>query len=702
MIRIFLLSLLLLTTACGTASEESTLPQAGDACTEDQIGFKTCGFTASKEPAVLNCLLVGIDLLWVATESCPNGCTKAHCDEATVADIRPKDGPVVPDITPESDGLPDAPHGLETDADPGCAPGHTICLDGTTRGTCNDEGTAYDPSPCPAGTGCEGGHCNEQSCTPGEPKGECFSVTEYLVCNEGGSTWTTAACEPPLTCHTGNCVDWECDPGEKICKGLSSVQECVEKGASKWGWEVVETCQSGFCKQGACVGACDVNLKLNTYLGCNYWAADLDNIEGGQQEAVGLVVSAPATGNPAGIVITNTYTGQELSSAELGGAPLEVQPGSLEVYLLPTFYDLDGSVHTNRSFRIDASQPVTVHQFNPLVGDNVFTNDASLLLPDYAGGQEYLVMSWKLRTWVSTLRGFFTVIATQQGLTQVTVEASAGVVAGTGVPSMSKGQSQLFTLQQGDVLNLEVAGNEGADLTGTLITSDRKISVFGGHECANIHVDYERCDHIEQQLFPVAAWGQEYVGDPFHQRTATHTDTWRVLAGEDDVTVTFDPPVDGPFTLDKGDWVEFDEAEPFLATGTGKFLLGHYLQSCNYPGHKVFCADFAGDLGIGDPAFTLSVPVGQYLEEYVFLTPEGYTEDYVNLVFAAGLTVLLDGQALTQTPVAIGSGGLQMVQQPLVSGVHNLAADGPVGVTVYGYGCHVSYAYPGGLKLGEL
>jgi len=476
----------------------------------------------------------------------------------------------------------------------------------------------------------------------------------------------------------------------------------VEGVGGKWQWQDAEACQSGLCKEGECVGACDVNLKLNTYLGCNYWAADLDNIEGGQQEAVGLVVSAPGAGTAADVTITNNYTGEKLSSAELGGAPMVVQPGSLEIYLLPVFHDLDGSIHTNRTFKIDATQPVTVHQFNPLVGDNVYTNDASLLLPDYAGGEEYLVMSWKLRTWTSTLRGFFTVIATQQGLTQVTVKAAAGIIAGTGVPSMSQGQTQLFTLSQGDALNLEVTGNEGADLTGTRITSDRKVAVFGGHECANIHMSYERCDHIESQLFPLATWGTEYIGDPFHKRTDSHTDTWRILAGEENVTVTLDPPVAGPFELNKGDWVEFDGAEPFVASGTGKFLLGHYLQSCNYPGHEVFCTDFAGDLGIGDPAFTLSVPVGQYLDEYVFLTPDGYTEDYVNLVFAEGTSVLVDGQPLTQTPISVGSDSMKMVQQPLVSGVHSLSADGPVGVTVYGYGCHVSYAYPGGLKLSEL
>ena len=51
---------------------------------------------------------------------------------------------------------------------------------------------------------------------------------------------------------------------------------------------------------------------------------------------------------------------------------------------------------------------------------------------------------------------------------------------------------------------------DGADLTGTIITSDKPIGVFGGHEAA---VSGTQCcaDHIEQQLFPVATWGKTYI-----------------------------------------------------------------------------------------------------------------------------------------------------------------------------------------------
>ena len=536
-------------------------------------------------------------------------------------------------------------------------------------------------------------------CAPGTPGGECASASEIWTCNGAGTAYEAQACPAGSTCFEGACVDWKCNPGDRICKGVSAVQECLQDQAGDWGWQVVEACASGLCMDGKCVGACDSDIKLNTYLGCNYYTVDLDNIEGGMAKPVGVVVSAPEGGDAAEITFTDSATGATLTSAELGGAPLLVEPGALQVYLLPTGKDIDGSGLTRLSVRIDADTPVTVHQFNPLQGADIFTNDASLLLPAHAGGTEYLVMSWKLRTWIETLRGFATVVATQPGTTTVQVKAAAPIVAGPGVGQMSKGATQGFVLQQGEVLNLEVDGVEGDDLTGTLITADKQISVFGGHECANVQVAYERCDHIEQQLFPLHAWGTHYVGDPFHPRNGAHVDTWRILGGEANVSIQLDPPVAGPFVLGTGQFVEFDTQVPFEATGTGKFLVGHYLQSCNYPGHTVTCSDASGPLGIGDPAFTLGVPVGQFLDEYVLLTPEGYEQDYINFVYAAGTAISLDGVPLTDAETPVGNAGMRLVQKAVNPGVHTVVADGPVGLTAYGYGCHVSYAYPGGLSL---
>jgi len=615
-------------------------------------------------------------------------------DSQTIPDIpRPR-----PDLA--ADIPADTPAIQDVAPDLFCQPGHPVCLDDKTRGICDDSGAEYKAVDCDEGLICDDGFCLEVVCIAGAAKGECAGPSTVYVCSEKGTAWVAKECETGLTCYEGQCVNWQCNPGDMTCKGLTAVQECLPDGEGGYSWVVVETCEGGMCMGGKCVSACEANIKMNSYLGCDYWAVDLDNIEGGEHEAVAVVVSAPGNGNAAKVTITSTSTGMELTPEELGGAPLTVPPGGVQVYLLPNFHDLDGSVLTDKTFEVVTNSPVTVHQFNPLNGEEIFTNDASLLLPAHAGGKEYVVMAWPMRTWGGvTLRSFLTVIATQEGDTEVEVAPASPVVAGQGVPAMGKWQSQKFFLKRGDVLNLENEGVEGDDLTGTIILADKKVSVFGGHECANIHIPWERCDHIEQQLFPVQAWGKEYVGDPFYPRNNMQEDTWRIVAGENNIQVTLDPPIAGPYSLSKGEWVQFDAETGFVATGTGKFLLGHYLQSCNYPGFTVACSDISGQLGIGDPAFTLGVPVGQYLDQYVLLTPEDYDEDYINFISKPETGITLDGVLLTDQKVSVGFGEWTVIQKKVNPGIHSVEADGPVGLTAYGYGCHVSYAYPGGLKL---
>jgi hypothetical protein len=584
-----------------------------------------------------------------------------------------------------------------------CVPGAATCVDETTREVCSPEGDKLWQLPCGEGALCDLGLCLEQICVPGAPAG-CAGPSTRFICSELGTRRDADLCPTGHKCFEGVCVDWACLPGQRICEGFDAVKECVEDGFGGWAWEPAETCYGGICKEGACIyGACEVDPKLNTYVGCDYWAADLDNIEGGQWERVALVVSVPLGAGDAEVTVTDWS--QEppapLSAMALSVADLVVEEGGLEVFLLPTDHDIDGSAISHRSFRVESSAPVTVHQFNPLNGDGVFTNDASLLLPSPALGQEYLVMSWPQRTYGLEIRGFLTVVATEEEPTAVQIWPTAPVTPGPGVPVMDPRVDAPweFVLSRGEVLNLETGGGEGADLTGTRIVSDRNVVVFGGHECANIPAGNNYCDHIEQQLYPVAAWGTRTIGDAFAKRSAAQVDTWRILAGADGVQVTLTPPVaDLPGTLDRGDFIEFETAESFVADATGPVLVGHFLQGSNYPGFSPSC----GTTGIGDPAFTLGVPVGQYLNKYIFLTPEHYDEDYVNIVHPPDAVITIDGWSLEDIVLPIGTHDLGdhiVLQVQIPDGVHVITGDVPFGVTVYGYDCDVSYAYPGGLSL---
>jgi hypothetical protein len=596
-----------------------------------------------------------------------------------------------------------------------CTPGTTDCMNSTSLGVCSDDGAQFIEQACAEGQGCLAGECVEQGCTPGEKNGQCASTYEFFACNESGTQFVPAACTGATKCYQGDCSNLFCVPDSTVCYGIAGFKECDSQGQA---FSEPELCPEGTtCQQdgafGNCVDACEANVKANIYLGCDYYAVDLDNIEGGAKENVALVVSVPPDqGQTASVSITDMATGVILTAAQLGVTSTDIAPGALETFLLPNDpttqgNPLNGSVHKAASYKIASSAPVTVHQFNPLNGDGVYTNDASLLLPSNLGGTEYLVMSWPHREGDGTaenphLRGFFAVIATETGTTQVEVFSRGAVAGGIGVYPMQPNTSQSFTLIHGDVLNIETDGVTGTDLTGSWIKSSQRVTVLGGHECANIPLGVNYCDHIEQQLYPVNTWGNSYVADPFYERGPNQFDLWRIMGAEDYTTVTTDPPVLGyeQFTLHKGSFVEFQTSEPFVVEASGRILLGHYMTGSNYPGFTAECNEGSTPSGIGDPAMTLGVPVEQYLKSYSVLIPPGYSSNFVNVIVPIGSTASIDGVPIDETSyIHIGSTGYRLAQEQVEPGVHSVTGDAAFGLTAYGYACDVSYAYPGGLKL---
>lgn len=590
--------------------------------------------------------------------------------------------------------------GGATGGGPICFPGEIHCADDDTREVCDELGSSWIPEPCGEAQKCYEGSCADVSCLPGQKLEECGGPKSYLICNEVGTHYVPKPCKGGLFCYEGQCVDYECQPGQVSCIGFGAVQKCKEDGT---GWQIIDSCEKGgTCFSGECISACDVNLKAATYSGCEYFAVDLDNIEGGEYEPLAIVVSVPSAVENAVVEIVEMSTGHVYMPEELGQLTMTVASGALSVFELPLGGDIDGSQVSPHSYRVTTSSPATVHQFNPLNGEEVFTNDASLLLPSQVGGTEYYVMSWPLRKdEFETLRGFAAVVATQPGQTQVLVTPREDVVAGapgSGVNAITKGATVGFVLEQGQVLNLEVSGDEGADLTGTRITSDKKVSMFGGHECANVPLGINACDHLEQQLVPVEAWGKRYIADAFKARSPAQFDIYRVMAGGTDVLVETDPPQPGyeQFLLQPGSYVTFQSSANFEIKASGRISVGHFMVGSSYPGHVQTCKK----TGIGDPAFTLSVPTQQFLTEYTVLTPPGYAENYINIIAPAGANVKVNGQPLT-TPLKQVAPGLPwgVAQHKVSSGVHTVTAEKKFGLTAYGYDCDVSYAYPGGLRL---
>ncbi len=586
----------------------------------------------------------------------------------------------------------------------------------------------------------------EPFCSPGEALGCAQDGDEGvgLICNEAGTGAIEAVClgteNEPTPCTNGEC--WECIPGARSCLDGNAVVQCTDEGKN----EVVQVCsdvQEGLvCSSGNCFRLCELNQKFNSYIGCEYWAVDLDNayVEGGggsifdaAGEQFSIVIGNPNEDYPALVEVFVMEEGIEVPlTLSSTGSPLDlspIQPGSLRVLNVPR-RDIDGSGIFPNAFRVESSVPVTATQFNPL--DNtieVYSNDASLLLPSDVLGTFHVAMT-REQTFPD-LRSYITVVGTRDG-TKVSVTTPVGTLASGGLAPMVPGESQVFTLNRYDVLNLETDA-PGDDLTGSIIVSSEPVAVFGGSEAANAPntatcleegvcaydptkpcttlmdcLPFNTCcaDHLEQQLFPVHTWGQNFIATKSKAR-GEEKDIWRIIAAQDDTVIQTIPSQGLLPVLDRGEFVEFETEEDFRIQASNPVMVGQFLAAEDAPEPNLTGVipgqdGQPGDAGIGDPAFILLVPVEQYRDAYVVFVPEGYVEDYANIIAPFDADVTHNGTVIPSESFEPVSSEYRVARLRLEDGHHVFQSEPIFGVIVYGFDDYVSYGYPGGLDLKDL
>jgi hypothetical protein len=166
----------------------------------------------------------------------------------------------------------------------------------------------------------------------------------------------------------------------------------------------------------------------------------------------------------------------------------------------------------------------------------------------------------------------------------------------------------------------------------------------------------------------------------------------RVVATEDNTTLTYDPPQGGAPTMlaNAGDVATINATSAdFRISSEQKILVSEYMQGQAAGGNK------------GDPAMTLAVPVEQYRTNYLIHAPTNYTDSLANITAPTGASITVDGNAVNNW-MAIGSTGYSVARVVLSNagdGNHVINGDQEFGIQVYGYGQYTSYWYPGGQDL---
>ncbi len=615
------------------------------------------------------------------------------------------------------------------DIDPAC-PSAYRCQEGN-REKC--ENGNWQANPCDEGQVCSGeGICGsmEERCEPNQTRCQTSQILE--TCNENGQ-WETSTCDGgcQVKDNLASCVEVVCVAGQKTCRDSETVLTCNAEGT---GYTVTERCQGSSsgkqCDLGECVPICTLSEKIKTNVGCDYWAVDLDNafVQGGDS---GFLDAAAA---PYAVVISNThpeFTGEvSVFNNEMLVDSAVIPPLGLHIFYLPR-RDVDGTLLAPLAYRIRSSIPIVAYQFNPLENENVFSNDASLLLPSHVLGKTYRIMT-REQTF-DQLRGYLTVVGINEEPTRVKITVTAPTQADPVgmIPALNKGETFEVTLNLFDVLNIQTR-EVGADLTGSYVEASQNIVVFGGSEAANVpntnHCinidattgkgvceakpsveceDNRQCndaglntccaDHLEEQLFPINTWGKHYIATKSFDR-GLEDDYWRIMAAFDNTKIETFPPQEEIPILNAGDWFEFGSRDHFEIISDRPIMVAQFLASEDAPFPNINGPQ-ADDADIGDPSMILAVPQEQFRKDFIILAPNKYAQDYISVIMPTGAEAYFDDSPITNLEL-VGDGLTWQIARFVISdGVHFIVSDVPVGIIIYGYDDYVSYGYPGGLNL---
>lgn len=361
-------------------------------------------------------------------------------------------------------------------------------------------------------------------------------------------------------------------------------------------------------------------------------------------------------------------SGQTATVSNLAGFSQNVTLGADGFFNLSiaNLYQQSGTGIKNTGFQVVSPNPIAGY----FVNRAGFSTDMTYLFDSAALGNNYVVASQG--------GGF------GEG-SQIMVHATQD---NTNITLTPKGAAAInVTLQAGETY--KYAGGS-TNLTGSFVSSDKPVAVFGGHECAQVPVGTAYCDNLLEQMIPTNKLSTTYAltASQGAALASTASDLVRVIATADNTQVKVNGVVVA--TLNAGDVHEFS-----LANNTGAkveasapVMVAQYLKG--------------GQGANTDPAMALVPGSDTWLSSYRLATPSGtqdFVFDYASLVINTTdlVSLLLDGAAVdTSGFTTIAGTGYSRGNVTLPNGLFTLSAANPFLVMLGGGSNADSYFTFGG------
>lgn len=221
-------------------------------------------------------------------------------------------------------------------------------------------------------------------------------------------------------------------------------------------------------------------------------------------------------------------------------------------------------------------------------------------------GNEYMVVTYE------PVMNSFAMVTAKHDNTDVTFHlklSGSGEVTVKGL-KYKNGATFSVTLQSFDSFQL-LADDLAGSLTGTKITSTKTVSVYSGNDCANIPIAARSCDHLVEQIPPIATWGNTFLVKSTAYRGAG--DVFYILASQDQTKVTIELKTPFQTIINASQFYAYDSSpgasvvirtdKPALVVQFGK-------------SHSVDKSKFA-------PFMSIVPPNDQWSNDYTLVVPSG-------------------------------------------------------------------------------
>lgn len=227
----------------------------------------------------------------------------------------------------------------------------------------------------------------------------------------------------------------------------------------------------------------------------------------------------------------------------------------------------DADIYPNSGIYIKSDYPIIVYVYTK----RAFHSDGYFAIPTVASSNRYINMNYYSSDYGNLLFPCYTSVISHSDNTNVKITMGGGKLADDEIEfedgrKIKTGESTTQLMNKGDLLLLSANGNL-QDISGSLIESDKPITIQSGISQATLPINKGYGELLTTMEFPTKLWGTNFFFTPMNHRDSAGV--FRAFATENNTKVYRNGQLMG--TLSKGggadygeSYIEFDTGEKYL------------------------------------------------------------------------------------------------------------------------------------------